>query len=234
MPLSLGGMGNSEKGSKSSEERTSERKYTYGSLLYKLRKSLRERNLLIQIKEADDWQRVNYLDFVEMTGIFKRNPVLDIVSSWEGRVQIDRELKKMVGNQPNDSRDTIVEQQFEFNEWLRDRIEGSRGHIYVVELSQPKEHKVIVSLYTDFLRDQRGNELENGRFTILGKVYRKVSGSESLDLLEKSPLKAINEKVIQSIFEQYKGIREKGINVPDWDREVNAPAMALIPISVFI
>lgn len=76
MPLSLGGMGNSEKGSKSSEERTSERKYTYGSLLYKLRKSLRERNLLIQIKEADDWQRVNYLDFVEMTGISNGIPFL--------------------------------------------------------------------------------------------------------------------------------------------------------------
>ncbi len=139
----------------------------------------------------------------------------------------------MVGNQPNDSRDTIVEQQFEFNEWLRDKVEGSRGHIYVVELSQPKRAQSIVSLYADFLRDQRGNKLENGRFTILGKVYRKVSGSESRDL-EKSPLKAINEKVIQSIFEQYKGIREKGVNVPDWDREVKAPAMALIPIAVFI
>ncbi len=125
-----------------------------------------------------------------MIGIFKRNPVLDIVSSWEEGVQIDRELKKMVGNQPNDSRDTIVEQQFEFNKWLRDKVEGSRVHIYVVELTQP-EDRVVVSLSTDFVKNQIANELQNGQFTILGKVYRKVSRSESLDLLEKSSLKQL-------------------------------------------
>lgn len=235
LSLSLGGMGRKESGSGSSEERTSERKYTYGSLLYKLRKSLREKdNLLKQIKNSDDWQQVDYSDFVEVTGIFKRNPALDIVLSWEGGVQIDRELKKMSGTEVNDSINKLVEEQFEFNKWLRDKVEGSRGHIYVVKLSQLENHRVVVSLNTDFLRDQIGNELQNGQFTVLGKVYRKVSESESIDLLEKSSLKVINDKLIEGIFEGYKHIESKGVNVSGWDRHVTGPAMALIPIAVFI
>jgi hypothetical protein len=57
LPLRLFGMGRRESGSGLSEERTLERKYTYGSLLYKLRKSLRERNLLTRIEDSDAWQR---------------------------------------------------------------------------------------------------------------------------------------------------------------------------------
>ncbi len=91
----------------------------------------------------------------------------------------------MTGRQLDESSNTLVDEHLEFDKWLRNEVEDPRSHIYVIELSQPEDHRVVVSLYPDFLRDQIGNELENGHFTILGKVYRKVSGSESLDLLEK-------------------------------------------------
>lgn len=234
-PIHFGGMGKREKGSKSSEERTSERKYTYGSLLYKLRTGLKGKELLTQIKGSDDWQRVNYSDFVEVTGTFIRNPLVNIVSSYDGAFHLNREVNKMSGREPDNSKDALVEEQLRFDKWLINEIEDPTRPIYVIELSQPEEHKVVVSLYNKFLTDQIGNELENGHFTILGKVHRKVSGSESIDLLEKSSLKAINDdKVIEGLFEGYKDIERKGINLPLWYRQVKAPAMALIPIAVFI
>ena len=45
----------------------------------------------------NDWQRVNYSDFVEVTGTFIWNPLVNIVSSYDGVGQLDRKLKKMTG-----------------------------------------------------------------------------------------------------------------------------------------
>ncbi|HEX6253814.1 MAG TPA: hypothetical protein VFZ55_06305 [Nitrososphaera sp.] len=232
--LRLGGTAKKEKGSEASEERTSDRKYTYGSLLNQLRKSLRDKNLLTQIKDPQAWLQVNYPDFVEVTGTFKRNPVVNIVSSYDGAHKLNREIRKRAGNPLDDSSNALVEEQLEFDKWLINEAEDPRSRVYVVELSQPKDHRVIVSLYTDFLRDQIGNELDNGYFTLLGKVYRKVTAPESIDLLEKSSLKAVDDSVIQSFFESFKDIERKGIKVPEWSRHVQAPAMTVIPIAVYI
>ena len=42
----------------------------------------------------NDWQDMNYSDFVEMTRTL-RNPLVNIVYSYDGVVQLDRKLKKM-------------------------------------------------------------------------------------------------------------------------------------------
>jgi hypothetical protein len=42
----------------------------------------------------NDWRRVNYSDFVEVTGTL-RNPLVNIVSSYDGVFRLDRRLKKM-------------------------------------------------------------------------------------------------------------------------------------------
>jgi hypothetical protein len=102
----------------------------------------------------------------------------------------------------------------------------------VVELIGLPDHRVVVSLFTDFLRDRMGNELSNGNFRMLGKVYRKVNGSQSLDLLEKSSLNAIEDEIIKSLFEEQ--MKEKGLKLPRWYRHIEAPAMGLIPIAVYI
>jgi hypothetical protein len=43
----------------------------------------------------DDWQRVDYSDFVEVTGTL-RTPLINIVSSYDGVIQLDRKLKKTI------------------------------------------------------------------------------------------------------------------------------------------
>ncbi|MDP8887369.1 MAG: hypothetical protein M3M91_06205 [Thermoproteota archaeon] len=45
----------------------------------------------------NDWQRVNYSDFVEVTGTLIWNPLVNIVSSYDGVGQLDRKLKNMTG-----------------------------------------------------------------------------------------------------------------------------------------
>ena len=42
----------------------------------------------------NDWQDMNYSDFVEMTRTL-RNPLVNIGSFYDGVVQLDRKLKKM-------------------------------------------------------------------------------------------------------------------------------------------
>jgi hypothetical protein len=45
----------------------------------------------------NDWQRVNYSDFVVMTRTFLWNCLVNIVSSYDGVGQLDSKLKKMTG-----------------------------------------------------------------------------------------------------------------------------------------
>jgi hypothetical protein len=238
-PIRFGGSGKKAKDSESSEERISERKYTYGSLLNKLRTSLNERKLLTQIQDQRSWEQVNYSDFVEVTGTFIRSPVLNMLLSKEGVYHFLLEIRKIEkmfneSGQSNDTQIRNLELGIDINKWLRKKVETKRSQIYVVELSQPKDHKVVVSLFTDFLRDRIGNELPNGHFRMLGKVMRKVSGDESLDLLEKSSLNAIDDNEIDRLFQDLTQIQKKGVKLPPWYRHVKAPAMVLIPIAVYI
>jgi hypothetical protein len=56
--MALHGSGTREKGSQASKENVTERKYTYGSLLYRLRKNLLQQKLLTEIRNQGDWEGV--------------------------------------------------------------------------------------------------------------------------------------------------------------------------------
>lgn len=239
LKLDLGGSAERTKNEGSMEERHTTRYYTFGSLLYRLRAGLRRDGLIKQVKDIALWETLNASDFVEIRGKFVSKPLNIVLQSIDrviGLVLLSDNLHLTTGTQsqkPKKDSSNLQEMRKFFQGIMKD-LEHEGMETYVVNLTEPPDHKIVISLFTDYLRDRSGTELLSGEFLVFGKVARTVKGQDSINLLEGSVLSRMSEKVLSEFIDGLRKIHESGLLIPDLITRVEAPTLQLIPIAICI
>jgi hypothetical protein len=97
-----------------------------------------------------------------------------------------------------------------------------------------RRHRIVVSLFPEYLRDRTGTELPYGEFKLLGKVAKKLDKGNSINLLQGSALSGLGEEVLSPFLDVLKQVGKEGLRFPEVTTEVEAPAIQIIPIAVYI
>ena len=223
------------------EARESERYHTYGSLLHQLRGLLEDAAVIRRPSSPEEWATVKPSDFVEIRGRFIPNPLaasLKMLSQLLSMVRLVGGLDLTPKTQQERKQDQIQVKQFEqlqkFFDGLIKDFESSQVQTFVIHATVPPDHRAVVSLFPDYLRDRSVTEIPDAEFTVLGKVVRNLGAAESINLLRGSALSGLSGEILAHLLAAFRNMGEQGIQIPNLVTMVEAPALQIVPISVFV
>lgn len=229
LKISIGAFTSKKHGEQIGEERYQERYHTYGSLFYKLRSHLIEGKILKQIiKGKTNLNQIEPFDFIELQGIFRPNPMIEFILTIEKLIAITDIFQKK-----NKIQAEQMKQIKEFFKSLRTDLEPGDIRTFMVEVSNAPEYKAIVPIFTEYLRDQTMTELSYKEFRLLGKVARKLSNNEHIDLLRGTGLGGIGEENLRQFLDAFKA-QTVGLNIPKFEYKINGPALEIVPIAIYV
>lgn len=252
--LGLNGSKSDSDGIEQEKHYEEEKFHTYGSLMNRLIQNLDKQNLIKKI-DAENWDNIKESDFIKVQGKFISNPLSTSLTQTSNLIDFfikifDNELfsqnivKDEFENLKGKARSKAIkeikrqnEKQIEEFKIYKDMVDklyeestDDKFQKYVVRIKD-SENEIVCYLFNEFMRDKAGIELPFGEFKILGKVTRKLCQGESIDLLEGNILGS-NAEFLESITDTLENI--EGVYFPEIFTKVEAPAIQIIPIAIYI
>jgi hypothetical protein len=234
----------------STEQSERERYHTYGSLLYRLRGILTEEALIRRPSGESGWDEIGPSDFVELHGVFRPNPLADSFSTLLRIIGIAEATITMPDKPKNLSRDERLaveaaraaaqtqrdelEQIRQLLQQVLDDIQSSGSRIFIVELGSSR--RAVVRLFPDFARDPTLTELAHGEYKLLGKVVRNLSDTsgEAIDLLQGTALGGVGRETLDELLQGFQAAEQEGLKLPEIRTSVEAPALQVVPIGIYV
>jgi len=243
LKIRLSGSLGSKKQHVAGEEKETERYYTYGSLLHRLRAFLDDYELIKRPwKNSEDWETIVPSDFVEVHGIFRPNPMAELLENivhliglfevfGDFILQISDSFPAKKGAQDPKKQ---IKQIREFLQGVLKGIEAKNTRVFVIDVTCPYPFQVVVPLMTAYLRDRTMTELACKEYRLLGKVVRKIEqgSNDTIDLLRGTPLGGVGRQFLEQLWDAL--IKIEPINLPQAKPEVSGPALEIIPIAIYI
>ncbi len=245
LKLSTKFSGSAQKEQEKVLERESERYYTYGALLHKLRKEISS-----QVKRIDaksDWDQLRSGDFIEIQGFFQPNPLvhslntlnklIDMMKLLTNISQISQKEKKGQKQSANKElrkqRQDMENIQKFFGELLKD-MNSESVRTFIVNIEQPFPFQAVVLLYLEYLRDKTMSEIIFKEYRMLGKVVRKVDSEDDspIDLLMGYALRGFNDEILEQFLDVFSNTPE--LNLPKVKTKIPAPALEIVPIAIYV
>lgn len=219
-------------GSKGEEENVSKEKvHTNVSLLSKFRSFLVDEKIL---KTDFDVSKMSVGDFIEVSGELQKNPLInymDIFADIFRMADIFSE-KPQLGNKTQ-----AKTQRQQDNETVRqiksfaDELKHSGTIDFVLS---DEKGTVVLSAQEQYLANDNISEILGGQFKILGKVIAICKDdSDSIDLLRKTTLSILPEKLLSEMFSGLQNEEMSQFNLPELKTKIQGPALIVIPIAIY-
>lgn len=212
-------------------QKSEERVHTPSSLFQKLRSILGADN---KIEVVRDQYKPAPGHIVEFGTALRRNPLIQAMDTFTQLFEMALALDTTPGkagqkNKPNELT-KIKSQVASFSELLK-----AGDTVDIVSDELPCGHKAVITLDTEYLNDPTMADLVDGQFQVVGKVTRVINDStESVSLLRKAAVGAMNEQVLQPIFQQFSVALAAGnIDLPPIEWRIPGPVIQVIPIAIF-
>jgi hypothetical protein len=212
-------------------QKSEERVHTPSSLFQKLRSILASDNKIEVVTPQYKPEPGHILEFGTS---LRRNPLIQTMDTFnqlfEMALAFDATpVKGGHKNKPNELT-KIRSQVISFSEMLK-----AGDTIDIVSDQLPCGHKAVITLDTEYLNDPTMADLVDGQFQVVGKVIRVINdSSESVSLLRKAAVGAMNEEVLVPIFQQFSvALAVANIDLPPIEWRVSGPVIQVIPIAIF-
>lgn len=114
--------------------------------------------------------------------------------------------------------------------WLIDDLEREGVQTYCIECTDLPDHRAVTHLFKDYIRDNAGIELAYGEFKVIGKVVKKIEDGH-IDLL-KGTIVGSSEELQHQLLELPEEMGD--LKMPDPITKIEAPALQIIPIAVYV
>lgn len=223
-------------GDEKSVNSKTEKIHTSTSLLSKFRSKLIELKLMKSISpQGVDIMELEAGDFIEVTGELMKNPMVNIL---EKAIDVFRmadifsdnpELgSKKQASTKNSQNTKIVKQMKSFLEELK--VTGTVDFVM-----KNGDSTIVLSAQERYLQNDNISELLGGNFKVLGKVIKvcKQSG-DSINLLRKTTLGVLKDDDLKTFTDVFESDDLKKFNLPDVEVKIEAPAVIVIPIAIYI
>lgn len=241
LKINLRGSAKRQKTTDTGAAHETERYHTYGSLLHQLRGTLEDAKVIRRPSSPEDWSTVRPSDFVEIRGRFIPNPLvasLKMLSQVLSMVKLVGGLELTQKNHEQRKHDhgqsRQVDNMQKFFAGLMNDFESSTVQTFVIDATSPPDHRAVVSLFPEYLRDRSVTEIPDAEFAVLGKVVRNLKPGESINLLRGSALSGVSEQILEQLLDAFRSMGEQGLLIPKLVTKIEAPALQIVPVSVFV
>jgi len=256
LKVNLGYSSDWKKGREDGQVAETEKYHTYGSLFFRLREFLDANELIKRVDDSESWSNVRPTDFVEISGVFRPNPLansLEIIDKLIGIIQlVDTDTftsntgtaRKRTPEEKKRAQEAKRKAQAQFKQMEEIRkflkgissdIQSENIRVFVVESnSSTLEFRSVVLLYLNYLRDPTMTEISYKEYHLLGKVVRKIEedSSDTVDLLLGTGLGGIGKSTLQELFGAF--AQMPGMNLPEIETEIAGPALEVVPIAIYV
>lgn len=227
--LNIGIRGDSRNNNSTEETVNEEKTHTTVSLFQNLKCQLDEQNLIKR-----DLSSIKIGDFVELQGILKTNPVIDMLSGLKELM----ELANLFSDNKSNNNKTKTQKLMSDNK-LNAQIDGLIKGLQIGGkkdiICETENFSVVLPTDENYFLNGNMTEITDGTYKILGKIVKICKEEGEISLLRNtvfSRLQLDKMKEFQELFNdpslsQFVG--EGGIAT-----SVKAPVIMIIPIAIYI
>ncbi|MGB7902330.1 MAG: hypothetical protein WCG09_07825 [Halobacteriota archaeon] len=227
-----------------------ERYNTYGSLFYTLRSRLYQEGLIERShSNINNLAELKTSDFVELRGIFRPDPLIELITKFQGLMDVltpamKRDVKdKTKGSskrpqRPKPQQNAAAEiaglnMIGEFFESTEENMEKGGTRTFLVDLDDGSGYNVVTPLLKHYARDSTMTQLAYRDFRLLGKVLNNVQDG-GIDLWKGTALSALSDELVDGLLVAFGQVQQSGFKFGSVQRYVEAPALEVLPIAVYI
>lgn len=215
-----------------------EKVHTPTSLFAKLRIKLQDQELLKQIESTDAFDKVENGDFVEFKAVLRKNPLVDTIEAFKQLMGVvtlfddkpSNEKVSQKGSRPKNPNQIMLQQM----DGMLSALSQSNSIEIVGELVLTPDIRAVLTTKLDFFTSGGATEIIDGEFRVMGKVIRKIGTGESINLLRKTTFGRFDPKILSQFSSGFDGAESAGIRLPEFVTEIEAPALQVIPIAIFV
>jgi hypothetical protein len=226
-----------------SEEVKAVRQHTAASLFNSLHHFLHRDGYVTILEEGLDPNDLEIGDLVEVTGRFVGNPLQQILAFFgqvlpylgieeQGQQKPSGQRNKQKGRGQGgggQQRGGNLPPEIEMLKQMQSDLDEAPVHDAVLE--GPGGLQIILTMSSEFLTRATSEQLRTGNFTALGKVTRVLAAEDEVNLARRTVLNAapeVAEEMVSSLRD------ESEINLDVGRSRIEAPAVQLLPLAVFI
>lgn len=208
-----------------------EKVHTNVSLLSKFRDFLINEKIL---KAELDFSKIQVGDFVEVDGELQKNPLINYMDIF---VDIFR-LADIFTEEPQLGNKTQAKNQKQQDSKILKQIKSfseELKHSGTIDFILSDERGTIVlSAQEQYLANDNVSEILGGHFKVLGKVISICKDEkENIDLLRKTTLSVLSEKMLEEMFSGFKNSDTEQFNLPELVTKITGPAAIVIPVAIY-
>lgn len=230
---SLGATGKREEG----DELSADRYHTYGSLLYRLRRTLyAAKGIKIYDGSQESWDVLAASDFIELAGVLRPNPLVDSMAILDRILGFTELIGKIPGTQQTakggSAQAREIKQMRQFFQGILADLDREDLKLLVIDLPSPT-HKAVATIFTEYLRDKSMAELAHREYRVLAKIVRKIEDpNESIELLRGTALLGMGNDMLDELLGAFTELPD--MNLPTVAVRVTGPALEIVPIAIFV
>lgn len=232
LKINISGELKNQKDEGSQRKLSEERVHTNVSLLSKLRSYLFEKELLKTNLSISD---ISIGDFIEVTGELQKNPLIDYLDTFRELLELAEifEEPSLVGNRNNDKKQKQENQRIRKQiEDFENKLRNSKTIDFIVK---DNDCTAVLSAQEQYLQNDNNSELIGGSFKVLGKVIAICKeNKENINLLRKTALGQMSDDDLDEIIQGLKNNEMKQFILPELITRIEAPAVIIIPIAIYI
>lgn len=250
--LRLGGKVDQKGGTRKGKEEEVflERYNTYGSLFYTLRSRLYEEGLIE--RPSDDiihFKELKTSDFVELRGVFRPDPLIELITQFQGLLEVlspalktdaqDKKKRPSKGHaapKPQENGAAAIaglQMVAEFFKSTEDNMEKGGTRTFLVDLGEESGYNVTTPLLKHYARDGTMTQLAYRDFRLLGKVLNNVQDG-TIDLWKGTALSLLSDEMVKQLLGAFDQVQESGFKFGTVQRYIEAPALEVLPVAVYI
>lgn len=225
--LQIGFAGNRKRTNNDEQVITEEKTHTTVSLFQKLKSALEENKYIKQ-----DTDELLEGDFVELQGILKPNPLIDLLVNFKEIIALSNVFNDSKGNKSKSQK--LMENQT-FNKQIEALINGLQGNGRKDIICKTDNMEIVVPTDENYFFNKSMCELTDGNYKILGKITKICGSGENISLLRNT---AFSKFKLDKLNEFQDLLKEpslsKIIDPKDIKTVVEGPTLMVIPIAIYI
>lgn len=228
--LSVGLKGNHKTSVGSDETINEEKTHTTVSLFQRLKSQLEDNKLII--RDAD---KANIGDFVEIQGLFKTNPVIDMLSGMKELMVLASLFADNKREKQNQSKKDRLLSDNRFYAQVDGLINGLQAGGKKDIICETEALKIIIPTDENYFLNGNMYEVTDGNYKVLGKVVTICKERGEISLLRNTVFSRLQLEKMKEFQEIFKDpalepfVGDGGIKT-----SIEAPVIMLIPIAIYI
>ncbi len=206
--------------------------HTPNSLFAKMREILFE----MEIVRTRDLLFASPGEFVEFKATLRKNPFIGNLESYFSLFKFGIAFQDNPKNNRQKAEHNANKKIVRQFEGLVQELRQGANIDLIGELVENDKITSVLTIDNNFLNDPSLSDIADGEFTVFGKTIKVLpeSSNDKINLLRKTSLSKVNEKFLDEMFSGFQNFNEDdGISNSEFIKEIESPAIQVIPISIF-